>query len=390
MRFSVPDLLPLVSEIYAAIDDDTLWPRIPQIIAQLLGAHAFAVSHQAIGDARSKPVLCAGFDKDALQDYFTNWDEPNPWRRMGLSHVLAKAPAERFEAVHLSTVAPPKHFRQSAAFNESLSKMDLYDAIALPLEAERRAMWMAFFCGKSRDLFDDGAINAARAVAPHVARAARLTRERAEAARHFDGAKLSEFGAPAAIVSRRGEIIDANAAFRAHAMQDANAAMGKRLALSDPLGKAVVKFLDSIGEKAGRRSAAEIALSDGSRLRLHALTGLVHMFDAGKPVDFCLMALDRSARTTEGAQHLKQSFSLTNTEAEIAALIVQGRSPAEIASMRSCSVATVLWHIRQIYSKTGVSSRADLKECVNSEADEKPAESALEKLEEQASFASAL
>ena len=51
---------------------------------------------------------------------------------------------------------------------------------------------------------------------------------------------------------------------------------------------------------------------------------------------------------------------LTAAEAEVAALVVAGRSNKEIAAARSVSVNTIAKQLRRIYEKLGVSSRFEL------------------------------
>ena len=59
-------------------------------------------------------------------------------------------------------------------------------------------------------------------------------------------------------------------------------------------------------------------------------------------------------------QTLRQSFGLSQTEAEIALLITAGYSPRRIASKRESSEETVRWHIKNIYSKTFTNRLVDL------------------------------
>lgn len=53
-------------------------------------------------------------------------------------------------------------------------------------------------------------------------------------------------------------------------------------------------------------------------------------------------------------------FGLTNTEAEVAQALANGKRPADIAAERSVSSTTVAFHMRNLFQKTGVSRQADL------------------------------
>jgi DNA-binding CsgD family transcriptional regulator len=53
-------------------------------------------------------------------------------------------------------------------------------------------------------------------------------------------------------------------------------------------------------------------------------------------------------------------LDLTPAERDVGAALITGRSPAEIASSRGCSLHTVRSQIRAIYAKTGTRNRAEL------------------------------
>ena len=55
------------------------------------------------------------------------------------------------------------------------------------------------------------------------------------------------------------------------------------------------------------------------------------------------------------------STSLTAQEAEIAGLVVDGLTNAEIGAMLYLSPRTVEWHLRKVFMKLGISSRRQLR-----------------------------
>jgi DNA-binding CsgD family transcriptional regulator len=52
---------------------------------------------------------------------------------------------------------------------------------------------------------------------------------------------------------------------------------------------------------------------------------------------------------------------LTRTEREVAELVIQGLSNAEIAAQRGCSLRTVANHVAAVFTKLGISSRRALR-----------------------------
>lgn len=65
------------------------------------------------------------------------------------------------------------------------------------------------------------------------------------------------------------------------------------------------------------------------------------------------------AASGEQLQEVMESAGLTNREQDVVLLILQGHANQQIADELSITVNTVKTHIRNIYSKTGASSRAD-------------------------------
>lgn len=58
---------------------------------------------------------------------------------------------------------------------------------------------------------------------------------------------------------------------------------------------------------------------------------------------------------------LKSRYALTDREADIARLLMEGESDDEVASVLNISVGTVRTHVKHIYAKTGVHSRRKLQ-----------------------------
>ena len=69
---------------------------------------------------------------------------------------------------------------------------------------------------------------------------------------------------------------------------------------------------------------------------------------------------DPWARKKVDPNAVQQALGLTAAEAEVAALLAEGRTVTEIAAARHRTVASVRWHLRQVYSKTGLRGQADL------------------------------
>ena len=73
-----------------------------------------------------------------------------------------------------------------------------------------------------------------------------------------------------------------------------------------------------------------------------------------------IFIIDPENHQSVSTRRLALLLNLTETEAEIARLMVGGRSAAEIADARGVSEGTVKSQFKAIYAKTGVNRRADL------------------------------
>lgn len=171
-------VLDVIGDIYACALEPSGLERAAKSVAELIGAHAVAIQRQHLTAPRCRMFAISGFDPDWQTDYLDHWDHRNPWKLLPLAHLRSTPLEERVGVAHVNRYITPQTFRRSAIFNDSLSKMDLYDCIAMPLFTGDHAVWIAFFCGKSKDHFTDENFQLAWMLAPHIARAAQLASKR--------------------------------------------------------------------------------------------------------------------------------------------------------------------------------------------------------------------
>lgn len=100
-----------------------------------------------------------------------------------------------------------------------------------------------------------------------------------------------------------------------------------------------------------------------------ALVGLIIYFKItkttlGQVINDMQDMQDTQRRLTEGiARHIHSQFTdwkLTETESDIAYLIIKGYSTNEIATLRSSAESTIKEHASNIYRKAGVNGRTQL------------------------------
>ncbi|MBW8812894.1 MAG: hypothetical protein JF588_05660 [Caulobacterales bacterium] len=199
---------------------------------------------------------------------------------------------------------------------------------------------------------------------PHLARAAalsaRLGLERARAA----VTALETLGAPAAYLGPRGRIVAANALFErelGHRLFDTRAGLRTKPAAkaqdNDPLAAVLLRI--GAGAPAGRslplRSAEDLPAS---------VMHLIPLRRDARDIFTRSIALavitSRKSRLSLGNGVLEALFDLTPTEAQLASKVAEGITVQEIASARGISIQTARVHMRNIYTKLGLSRQAEL------------------------------
>mgnify|MGYP001257696332 CR=1 FL=1 len=354
-------MLDLIEAIYSAVERPSLWRRTPRLIAESLNATAFTIGEYAPGETHSRRIAAYGLDKRLLERYDAHWAMRDPWRQRTIAHVLSAKSATDFSTVHLGSLISPDEMRREPIFIELFSKLDICDGILLPLAADDSFMWITFFCGVEKSVFSKAEISAAQRLTPHLLRASRLIERRGLTGRYFSNGKLADFGAPALILSRRGEVIETNTSFK----ETIGARAGGRFRLGDKSVAAALEAFFAAPDDEQAFTGITIGTDSDWRLRLHHLDSLQDLLSDDGRADICLVLFERDQDAARAATSLKQRFDLTDTESEIASLLLAGRSPQQIADLRRCSISTVRWHLRQVYSKMGVTRRSDLVKRVN-------------------------
>ena len=73
-----------------------------------------------------------------------------------------------------------------------------------------------------------------------------------------------------------------------------------------------------------------------------------------------IVVVDLAARPVPPEQRLAQMLGLTEAEARLAAALLRGHRPEDIAAERGVSIATVRTQLRSIFSKTGTRTQSEL------------------------------
>lgn len=261
-----------------------------------------------------------GFSQDFVDD--RRWDE-NPWSELAYKVIdvrhcmgfISTMPAEANDLMHFSL------FRRSRAKPFTTRHLERFDRFR-----------------------------------PHLERAARMTfRIRSEVARSERLRILSDARAePVAVVDSGGRVVNANSAAQAMLRE------GRRLVVRrgriEPGDVSTTDALLKAVYAAVRLSGSDIWLRDKAGRRFFCAVSPIAL---GGGVHGALLFVE-----PEPAPSIKSRLcalcKLTDTEAEVALGIGEGRSVSEIAQSRGVTIGTVRVQMRAIFAKTETDTQAQL------------------------------
>jgi DNA-binding CsgD family transcriptional regulator/PAS domain-containing protein len=114
------------------------------------------------------------------------------------------------------------------------------------------------------------------------------------------------------------------------------------------------------------RSFLSIPRASGARPFVLMATSLLdpEIPGAQRDVAACVFISDPDAREVCGTAVLEQLYNLTGAEAELVALLAEGRSLEEIAGTRGVTMNTVRSQLKQVFSKTATNRQGELLQLV--------------------------
>lgn len=207
-------------------------------------------------------------------------------------------------------------------------------------------------------------VRAVNALVPHLQMALRtqqsLTDLRAQALHGVHAADV--FTAPAAVVDAKMDVAQPNSAAQAlfRCSTDIVVKAG-RIQLSSPKADAELRLAVSraVGDTRVCGSV-KVPRADSTRPLI------VHVLPLGSDEDSrsMLVVVDPDVHREPPKELLRQLFSMTDAEAEVALRISRGRGLSAIADELSLSTATVKTHLQHAYQKTGTHRQAELTRLV--------------------------
>lgn len=158
---------------------------------------------------------------------------------------------------------------------------------------------------------------------------------------------LDALAMPIAVVHLNRTILTGNAAF--HDAFPAPAANDLIIDVWARLGELVK---DDSGEMVRVPQAGESAVRGSKRVRLQPVT-----LDGMTEPEWFVLAVERRAARRLTSDNVQQRFGLSPRQAEVALLLAQGHTTAEIAKMLDLTTHTVRHHAEQVLQRLNVRTR---------------------------------
>jgi DNA-binding CsgD family transcriptional regulator/PAS domain-containing protein len=354
----------LVAAFYEANVDPTAWPRALQRLAAALDADACGLVHRDFAAREARFLQTHGLGQPALDEYALRSGRNDVW--------LADEKRCRTGAVFAgSEIISTALLSETPFHREWLAGIDVADALfCVLLSHERTAVFCALYRRSGRPPFGADEIANLQAIAARLASAYRLgyevRRQQAERQAAIEALDVAPIGV--VTVDRTGTII------RANRYAQAVLASGEGLARSE--GGLVL-------ERPGQRIRLRDVLAQTNKNRTNAgfpevVLYTIPRFRRQRPLT-CLIAPVASgdAARTDGPaalvfvsdpertvafepMRIARLYGLSRAEARVAALLARGLRLEEIGEHLGIAYETVRKHLKQIFTKTGVSRQAEL------------------------------
>ena len=354
-----------VAAFYEANVDPGAWPRALQRLAEAFDADACGLVHRDFAAREARFLQAYGIGQSALDTYAVHSGRNDVW----LADEKRCRPAVVFAA---SDVVSAASLSDSAFHREWLAGIDVADALFCVLHChERTAVLCAVYRRSGRPPFGADEVARLGGIAVRLASAYRLgfevRRQHAERQAAIEALDVAPIGV--FTVDRAGTIV------RANRYAQTVLASGEGLARSE--GGLVL-------ERPGQRTKLRDILTPNNRSRTNVglpelVLYTIPRVRRQRPLT-CLIAPIAGSDTgrTDGGpaalvfvsdpertvafepMRIARLYGLSRAEARVAALLARGLRLEEIGEQLGIAYETVRKHLKQIFTKTGVSRQAEL------------------------------
>ena len=364
----------ILDSLHEAVFDDDRWNRASGLIDEACGSKGNML---VFGDdsSRRTGVLFARFcyrgrrHQEFEREYYRDWypvDELLP--------RLRRLPDGRI--VGVDDLYSDEERRRSPMYNEAFARGEVQNALRVRLDGPARSrIFLTLADPVYRDGWTSGRVGTLRAILPRVRHFLRVRQALVESeARGLSAAALLDSDRLGIVeLDRRGRIGAANDLAMAILRE------GDGLLEED---RALRAWPPRYDQELRRLVAAAIPRyrvgGSGGAMVIPRANGApplaVHLNPVQRPgTDFrpqglaaVAIVVDARRRARIDPAHVATVLGLTASEAEVAALVAEGRTVGDIAATTGRSESTVRWHLRHVFGKLGVGRQFDVARLITS------------------------
>jgi DNA-binding CsgD family transcriptional regulator len=359
----------LISNIYDAALDSTLWASVLEQIAGFVGGPAASLYSKDVVIKSANVAYQFGLDPRYVQLYLERYARFDP---TGAAHLFA----EIEEPVATADVMPYDEFLDTRFYREWVKPQGLVDTVNSVLEKSLTSLSCLVVFRHERDgLVDDQTRRRMRLIAPHVRRAALIgkvidlkTAQAETLADAMDGISAGMY-----LVDATGRVVHANMA--GHVMlnsSDVLSVAGGRLISGDlQADQALAETFTAAGHGEPTVGTKGIAVSliarNGKRYVAHVLpltAGARRRAGASYAAAAALFVHKAVLETPSALEVIAKTYRLTPTELRVLLAIVEVGGVPEVADALGIGETTVKTHLGRLYGKTDTRRQADLVKLV--------------------------
>ncbi|MCW5982202.1 MAG: helix-turn-helix transcriptional regulator [Bryobacteraceae bacterium] len=360
MRIANASLSRLIGLIYAAGEDPRRWPEFLESFADRIGGRQTNLLLCDVREPASSLLASVRADPVTNREFHRDWaGERNPYLTCGHPGMRTSG-----SVVISEQLIADERKRRTPFYNEFERRHDIEALVGLNIVVRPPVMFSITTHFSRRDGERRGEqIELCRLLMPHLQRSVSLHRLLGDARGRAQAIEraLESVNIGVAFVDERGRLLHANGeAERIVRARDAiilrfNRLRGATPDAEDRLRNAIVKACRGVGEIVAVERAGGAGYYQVTACPVNP-EGPAGRFRAAA----VLLIRDTAKLAAPAGGDLRRLFGLTAAESKVARALLDDSTIAAIAGEFQLSENTIRTHVKNIYSKTGVSKRSAL------------------------------
>ena len=346
------DAQSIIFSLYDAVGREDAWSNIVKMLCEYLDANIGFFVFIGQGQYEQDFYATHNFSETCAKEYSEYWWQYNIWLTTGTEKGLFVKGAILIGTEHVSTA----ELKRTAFYRDFLVTMPAEHLMtATMLESsnafETPPMTLNFFRPPGAAAFNQADADALRQLYPHIQRAFSLHWEwrsmREQLVTYHASLDSMDFGVMFINPARRVQ----------HANRTAKSLAADILLNGLPTTGAVAQCIDAAAK--GEGGAAVFGKARTMLLTL-PVSAPVRNTAGETRASVMLILVDPEKRPDAAAEFVSNAFTLSKAEARLIPLLLQGKTPAEIAQTLKLKLPTVRSQLSNIFAKTGTTRQQEL------------------------------